>query len=155
MRVQWKDWEGWLHRFAGLHIVHLEKKNGKLYNCHRIFAWLELAEIIDDDENVSLLVFSRLSTVEGTDSQVSYEDFMEENNADFVIYIVTTKDYDSVEEPLKQLMEKYPDLTGVVEYWDNVSNETLGEFKEMAKDATTLTGQMQFLLKTDGTCIEF
>lgn len=28
MRVQWKDWEGWLHRFAGLHIVHLEKKNG-------------------------------------------------------------------------------------------------------------------------------
>lgn len=80
---------------------------------------------------------------------------MEENNADFVIYIVTTKDYDSVEEPLKQLMEKYPDLTGVVEYWDNVSNETLGEFKEMAKDATTLTGQMQFLLKTDGTCIEF
>ena len=116
---------------------------------------MELAEIIDDDENVSLLVFSRLSTVEGTDSQVSYEDFMEENNADFVIYIVTTKDYDSVEEPLKQLMEKYPDLTGVVEYWDNVSNETLGEFKEMAKDATTLTGQMQFLLKTDGTGIEF
>ena len=116
---------------------------------------MELAEIIDDDENVSLLVFSRLSTVEGTDSQVSYEDFMEENNADFVIYIVTTKDYDSVEEPLKQLMEKYPDLTGVVEYWDNVSNEILGEFKEMAKDVTTLTGQMQFLLKTDGTCIEF
>ncbi len=35
MRVQRKDWEGWLHRFAGLHIVHLEKKNGKLYNCHR------------------------------------------------------------------------------------------------------------------------
>lgn len=35
MRVQWEDWEGWLHRFAGLHIVHLEKKNGKLYNCHR------------------------------------------------------------------------------------------------------------------------
>lgn len=29
MRVQWKDWEGWLHRFAGLHIVHLEKKNCK------------------------------------------------------------------------------------------------------------------------------
>lgn len=116
---------------------------------------MELAEIIDDDENVSLLVFSRLSTVEGTDSQVSYEDFMEENNADFVIYIVTTKDCDSVEEPLKQLMGKYPDLTGVVEYWDNVSNEILGEFKEMAKDVTTLTGQMQFLLKTDGTCIEF
>ena len=30
MRVQRKDWEGWLHRFAGLHIVHLEKKNA---NC--------------------------------------------------------------------------------------------------------------------------
>lgn len=28
--MQRKDWEGWLHRFAGLHIVHLEKKNG---NC--------------------------------------------------------------------------------------------------------------------------
>ena len=94
---------------------------------------------------------------DGTDSNVSYEEFVKENKVHFGIYLVIRDSYESVSGSVETLVEKYPclkDSGSRVLYWENVSSEKINEFDELAKEATTFNGTMQALLEHPPIIVE-
>lgn len=106
---------------------------------------------------VSVYVHAVPSSNDGTDSNVSYEEFVKENKVHFGIYLVIRDSYESVSGSVETLVEKYPclkDSGSRVLYWENVSSEKINEFDELAKEATTFNGTMQALLEHPPIIVE-
>ena len=106
---------------------------------------------------VSVYVHAVPSSNDGTDSNVSYEEFVKENKVHFGIYLVIGDSYESVSGSVETLVEKYPclkDSRSRVLYWENVSSEKINEFDELAKEATTFNGTMQALLEHPPIIVE-
>ena len=106
---------------------------------------------------VSVYVHAVPSSNDGTDSNVSYEEFVKENKVHFGIYLVIRDSYESVSGSVETLVEKYPCLKDSgrrVLYWENVSSEKINEFDELAKEATTFNGTMQALLEHPPIIVE-
>ena len=106
---------------------------------------------------VSVYVHAVSSSNDGTDSNVSYEEFVKENKVHFGIYLVIRDSYESVSGSVETLVEKYPclkDSGSRVLYWENVSSEKINEFDELAKEATTFNGTMQALLEHPPIIVE-
>ena len=106
---------------------------------------------------VSVYVHAVPSSNDGTDSNVSYEEFVKENKVHFGIYLVIGDSYESVSGSVETLVEKYPclkDSGSRVLYWENVSSEKINEFDELAKEATTFNGTMQALLEHPPIIVE-
>ena len=103
---------------------------------------------------VSVYVHAVPSSNDGTDSNVSYEEFVKENKVHFGIYLVIRDSYESVSGSVETLVEKYPclkDSGSRVLYWENVSSEKINE---LAKEATTFNGTMQALLEHPPIIVE-
>ena len=93
----------------------------------------------------------------GTDSNVSYEEFVKENKVHFGIFLVIGDSYESVSGSVETLVEKYPclkDSGSRVLYWENVSSEKINEFDKLAKEATVFNGTIQELLGEEPTIVE-
>ena len=106
---------------------------------------------------VSVYVHAVSSSNDGTDSNVSYEEFVKENKVHFGIYLVIRDSYESVSGSVETLVEKYPclkDSGSRVLYWENVSSEKINEFDKLAKEATVFNGTMQELLGEEPTIVE-
>lgn len=106
---------------------------------------------------VSVYVHAVPSSNDGTDSNVSYEEFVKENKVHFGIYLVIRDSYESVSGSVETLVEKYPclkDSGSRVLYWENVSSEKINEFDKLAKEATVFNGTMQELLGEEPTIVE-
>ena len=106
---------------------------------------------------VSVYVHAVPSSNDGTDSNVSYEEFVKENKVHFGIFLVIGDSYESVSGSVETLVEKYPclkDSGSRVLYWENVSSEKINEFDELAKEATTFNGTMQALLEHPPIIVE-
>ena len=106
---------------------------------------------------VSAYIEAVPSSNDGTDSNVSYEEFVKENKVHFGIYLVIRDSYESVSGSVETLVEKYPclkDSGSRVLYWENVSSEKINEFDELAKEATTFNGTMQALLEHPPIIVE-
>ena len=106
---------------------------------------------------VSAYIEAVPSSNDGTDSNVSYEEFVKENKVHFGIFLVIGDSYESVSGSLETLVEKYPclkDSGSRVLYWENVSSEKINEFDELAKEATTFNGTMQALLEHPPIIVE-
>lgn len=102
----------------------------------------QLEGIIDND-NVSVFISSRPSfIVEDSSKDISVSDFVKENDADFVIYLVTTESYEQIRESIDKFISENPDISGVVRYYENVSEEQLEQFKKDLKGATEFTHDM-------------
>lgn len=102
----------------------------------------QLVEIINND-NVSVFISSRPSIIEGSDKEISVSDFAKENDADFVIYLVTTENYEQIQGSIERFISENSDISGVVRYYENVSTEQLQQYKEVSKDATEFTYDME------------
>ena len=106
---------------------------------------------------VSVYVHAVPSSNDGTDSNVSYEEFVKENKVHFGIFLVIGDSYESVSGSVETLVEKYPclkDSGSRVLYWENVSSEKINEFDKLAKEATVFNGTMQELLGEEPTIVE-
>jgi hypothetical protein len=106
---------------------------------------------------VSAYIEAVPSSNDGTDSNVSYEEFVKENKVHFGIFLVIGDSYESVSGSVETLVEKYPclkDSGSRVLYWENVSSEKINEFDELAKEATTFNGTMQALLEHPPIIVE-
>ena len=106
---------------------------------------------------VSAYIEAVPSSNDGTDSNVSYEEFVKENKVHFGIYLVIRDSYESVSGSVETLVEKYPclkDSGSRVLYWENVSSEKINEFDKLAKEATVFNGTMQELLGEEPTIVE-
>ena len=106
---------------------------------------------------VSAYIEAVPSSNDGTDSNVSYEEFVKENKVHFGIFLVIGDSYESVSGSVDTLVEKYPclkDSGSRVLYWENVSSEKINEFDELAKEATTFNGTMQALLEHPPIIVE-
>ena len=116
----------------------------------------EIEEMLNGVQ-VSVYVHAVPSSNDGTDSNVSYEEFVKENKVHFGIYLVIRDSYESVSGSVETLVEKYPclkDSGSRVLYWENVSSEKINEFDELAKEATTFNGTMQALLEHPPIIVE-
>ena len=92
---------------------------------------------------VSAYIEAVPSSNDGTDSNVSYEEFVKENKVHFGIFLVIGDSYESVSGSVETLVEKYPclkDSGSRVLYWENVSSEKINEFDKLAKEATVFNG---------------
>jgi hypothetical protein len=106
---------------------------------------------------VSAYIEAVPSSNDGTDSNVSYEEFVKENKVHFGIFLVIGDSYESVSGSVETLVEKYPclkDSGSRVLYWENVSSEKINEFDKLAKEATVFNGTMQELLGEEPTIVE-
>ena len=106
---------------------------------------------------VSAYIEAVPSSNDGTDSNVSYEEFVKENKVHFGIFLVIGDSYESLIGSVETLVEKYPclkDSGSRVLYWENVSSEKINEFDELAKEATTFNGTMQALLEHPPIIVE-
>ena len=106
---------------------------------------------------VSAYIEAVPSSNDGTDSNVSYEEFVKENKVHFGIFLVIGDSYESVSGSVETLVEKYSclkDSGSRVLYWENVSSEKINEFDELAKEATTFNGTMQALLEHPPIIVE-
>ena len=106
---------------------------------------------------VSVYVHAVPSSNDGTDSNVSYEEFVKENKVHFGIFLFIGDSYESVSGSVETLVEKYPclkDSGSRVLYWENVSSEKINEFDKLAKEATVFNGTMQELLGEEPTIVE-
>ena len=106
---------------------------------------------------VSAYIEAVPSSNDGTDSNVSYEEFVKENKVHFGIFLVIGDSYESVSGSVETLVEKYPclkDSGSRVLYWENVSSEKINEFDKLAKEATVFNGTIQELLGEEPTIVE-
>ena len=106
---------------------------------------------------VSAYIEAVPSSNDGTDGNVSYEEFVKENKVHFGIFLVIGDSYESVSGSVETLVEKYPclkDSGSRVLYWENVSSEKINEFDKLAKEATVFNGTMQELLGEEPTIVE-
>ena len=106
---------------------------------------------------VSAYIEAVPSSNDGTDSNVSYEEFVKENKVHFGIFLVIGDSYESVSGSVETLVEKYPclkDSGSRVLYWENVSSEKINEFDKLAKEATVFNGTMQELLGEEPTIVD-
>ena len=106
---------------------------------------------------VSAYIEAVPSSNDGTDSNVSYEEFVKENKVHFGIFLVIGDSYESVSGSVETLVEKYPclkDSGSRVLYWENVSSEKINEFDKLAKEATVFNGTMQELLGEEPTIVK-
>ena len=116
----------------------------------------EIKEMINGVQ-VSVYIEAVPASNDGMDSNVTYEEFMKENNAFFGIFLVIGDSYESVSGSVENLTEKYPclkDSGSRVFYWENVSSEKINEFDKLAKEATTFNGKMDELLENLPTIVE-
>ena len=114
-------------------------------------------EVMMNGVQVSAYIEAVPSSNDGTDSNVSYEEFVKENKVHFGIFLVIGDSYESVSGSVETLVEKYPclkDSGSRVLYWENVSSEKINEFDELAKEATTFNGTMQALLEHPPIIVE-
>ena len=106
---------------------------------------------------VSAYIEAVPSSNDGTDSNVSYEEFVKENKVHFGIFLVIGDSYESVSGSVETLVEKYPclkDSGSRVLYWENVSSEKINEFDKLSKESTVFNGTMQELLGEEPTIVE-
>ena len=116
----------------------------------------EIEEMLNGVQ-VSAYIEAVPSSNDGTDSNVSYEEFVKENKVHFGIFLVIGDSYESVSGSVETLVEKYPclkDSGSRVLYWENVSSEKINEFDKLAKEATVFNGTMQELLGEEPTIVE-
>ena len=106
---------------------------------------------------VSVYVHAVPSSNDGTASHVNYEEFVNENQVHFGIYLGIRYSYESVSRAGETMVDKYPclkDSGSRVLYWENVSSEKINEFDKLAKEATVFNGTMQELLGEEPTIVE-
>lgn len=130
-------------------IAEVDKQGNNIYDdyisvcvCQKLKK--SIKENLNDDTEI--LVESRPSITEETNSDISVEEFAENNDADFVVYAVTKEKYDSFNEKFDSIATINNSINIELRVYSSKSDEQLKKFKELSQKSNQMNSEIKFLL---------
>ena len=108
----------------------------------------KVREIIKEElgSTTEVLVESRPSITDETNPNISFEDFVKNNQADFVVYVVTKDDFSKIKEKFDSFAEANNSVNIELRAYCEKSDEQLSDFKAAADKGNRMNSEIKFIL---------
>ena len=130
-------------------VAEVDKKGNNIYDDYvSVCVCQKLKKSIKDNlnDNSEILVESRPSITEETNSDISVEEFAENNDADFVVYAVTKENFDNFKKNFDLIAKMNGSINIELRIYDDKSDEQLKKFKELSQKSNQMNSEIKFLL---------
>ena len=130
-------------------VAEIDKDGNNIYDDYvSVCVCQKLKKSIKDNlnDNSEILVESRPSITEETNSNISVEEFAENNDADFVVYAVTEENSDNFKKKFDSIAMINNLINIELRIYSDKSDEQLKKFKELSQKSNQMNSEIKFLL---------